>query len=161
MMVHAFSFISYKHSPQSPELDHTQSPILFSLDLLILLGQIRFLSTNTNALRLGHSLLLGSNSFLSFRLYRQLARSLRLYQLTLAPLLPPLPTTSALSPSSTISTSPSSSSNSDPDSESDSSSSEESCVFLDLFLGFLEVALVLLMGDVRSVTLFYSSAPLK
>jgi hypothetical protein len=80
-------------------------------------------------------------------------------QLTFAPLLPPRPTTPALSPSSSISTSPSSSSSSKPESESDSSSSsssEESCVFLDLFLGFLEVALVLLMGDERSVTLFYS-----
>jgi len=148
----------YTNISQSPELDDTHSSIFTLLDLLILLGQIRFLSTNTNALRLGSSLLLGSNSFLSFRLYRQLEPTAGNWQLTFAPLLPPLPTTPALSPSSSISTSPSSSSNSDPDSESDSSSSssEESCVFLDLFLGFLKVALLLLMGDVRSVTLFYS-----
>jgi hypothetical protein len=51
---------------------YTQLDLYPDLDLLILLGQIRFLSTNTNTLRLGRPLLLGSNSFLSFRLYRQL-----------------------------------------------------------------------------------------
>jgi hypothetical protein len=162
MMVHAFSFILYKQFPQSPELEDIHN----SISTLILIYSSSSVKSDSSALTLtlfdlDVLFFLGRTAFLAFVYIVSFNLCSGEGQLTFAPLLPPRPTTPALSPSSSISTSPSSSSNSDPDESDSSSSSEESCVFLDFFLGFFEVGLVLLMGDERSVTLFYSSASIK
>jgi hypothetical protein len=154
----------YTNIPESPEFDNIHN----SISILILIYSSSSVKSDSSALTLtlfdlDVLFFLGLTAFLAFVYIVSLNSLFIQGQLTFAPLLPPRPTTPALSPSSSISTSPSSSSssNSDPDESSSSSSSEESCVFFDLFLGFLEVALVLLMGDVRSVTLFYSLAPFR
>jgi hypothetical protein len=161
MMLHAFSFILYKQSPKAQNL------IIHNLSLYsISIYSSSSVKSDSSALTLTRFDLavlffLGRTAFLAF-VYFISSAIFEATELTFAPLLPPRPTTPALSPSSSISTSPSSSSSSEPESESDSSSSsEDSCVFLDLFLGFFEVALVLLMGDERSVALFYSLAPFR